>query len=156
LIKEIFNQEVKFQMYVKQISVFLENRSGRLAEVTNVLGNNDIDISALSIADTTDFGILRLIVNKPDLALKVLKENGFTVSATDVIAISVEDKPGGLAKVLNILHRYNISVEYMYAFVGKITNEALVILKVEDVDRTVDVLRENNVKILSPEEVYSL
>lgn len=143
-------------MYVKQISVFLENRSGRLADVTDVLGKNDIDISALSIADTTDFGILRIIVNKPELALKVLKENGFTVSATDVIAISVEDKPGGLAKVLNILYRYNISVEYMYAFVGKLTDEALVIIKVEDIDKATDVLRENNVKILQPEEVYSL
>lgn len=143
-------------MYVKQISVFLENRCGRLADVTSVLGKNDIDISALSIADTTDFGILRIIVNKPELALQILKENGFTVSATNVIAISVEDKPGGLAKVLNILYKNNISVEYMYAFVGKITDEALVIIKVEDIDKTMNILKENNVKILSPEEVYSL
>lgn len=90
-------------MDVKQISVFLENKSGRLAEVTKILGENNIDISALSIADTTDFGILRLIVNDPDKAEKVLKENGFTVSSTNVIAIGVEDKPGGLSKALEIL-----------------------------------------------------
>ncbi|WAM32629.1 ACT domain-containing protein [Caldicellulosiruptor naganoensis] len=143
-------------MYVKQISVFLENKSGRLAEVTSILGKHDIDISALSIADTTDFGILRLIVNKPDLALQVLKENGFTVSATDVIAIAVEDKPGGLAKVLDILYKNDIGIEYMYAFVGKVTDEALVILKVENGDEAVSILRENNVKILSADEVYSL
>ncbi|ABP67635.1 amino acid-binding ACT domain protein [Caldicellulosiruptor saccharolyticus DSM 8903] len=143
-------------MYVKQISVFLENKSGRLAEVTSILGKNNIDISALSIADTTDFGILRLIVNKPDLALQVLKENGFTVSATDVIAIAVEDKPGGLAKVLDILYKNDIGIEYMYAFVGKITDEALVILKVENSEEAINVLKENNVRILSANEVYSL
>jgi len=143
-------------MYVKQISVFLENKSGRLAEVTSILGKNNIDISALSIADTTDFGILRLIVNKPDLALQVLKGNGFTVSATDVIAIAVEDKPGGLAKVLDILYKNDIGIEYMYAFVGKITDEALVILKVENSDEAINVLKENNVRILSANEVYSL
>lgn len=143
-------------MFVKQISVFLENKSGRLAEVTGILGKHDIDISALSIADTTDFGILRLIVNKPDLALQVLKENGFTVSATDVIAIAVEDKPGGLAKVLKILYKKDIGIEYMYAFVGKVTDQALVILKVEKADEAIEVLKENNVKILPAEEVYAL
>ena len=143
-------------MFVKQISVFLENKSGRLAEVTNILGENDIDISALSIADTTDFGILRLIVNKPELALNVLKDSGFTVSATDVIAISVEDKPGGLAKALEVLYKSNIGIEYMYAFVGKITDEALVILKVDNTEDAMKVLQENNIKILKPEEIYSL
>ena len=82
-------------MLVKQISVFLENKSGRLAEVTKILGDNKIDISALSIADTTDFGILRLIVNKPEMAETVLKDNGYTVSCTSVIAIAVVDEPGG-------------------------------------------------------------
>jgi len=143
-------------MFVKQISVFLENKSGRLAEVTSILGKNNIDISALSIADTTDFGILRLIVNKPDDALNVLKENGFTVSATDVIAISVEDKPGGLAKALDTLYKNNIGIEYMYAFVGKISDEALVILKVDKVEDALKTLNENNIKILSADEVYSL
>lgn len=143
-------------MLVKQISVFLENKSGRLAEVTKVLGDNNIDISALSIADTTDFGILRLIVNNPDDAEKVLKENGFTVSCTNVIAIAVIDEPGGLAEVLEILEKNGTGIEYMYAFVGKTTNEALVILRVEEPDKAVAILEANNVKVLPSSVVYSL
>jgi len=143
-------------MHVKQISIFLENKSGRLAEVTKVLGTNNIDISALSIADTTDFGILRLIVNDPDRAVKVLEEAGFSVSITNVIAIAVEDKPGGLAYALDILRSHAIGIEYMYAFVGKTTNKALVILKVVDSQNAVKYLRENNVEVLSSEKVYRL
>lgn len=143
-------------MLVKQISVFLENKSGRLAEVTRTLGNNDIDISALSIADTTDFGILRLIVNKPEKAEQILKENGFTVSGTSVIAIGVKDQPGGLAEVLEVLDRENIGIEYMYAFVGKTEDEALVILRVEEPDRAIEVLKENGISVLPSNQVYKL
>jgi len=143
-------------MFVEQISIFLENKSGRLAEVTRILGDNDIDISALSIADTTDFGILRLIVNNPEKALSILKENGFTVSSTSVIAIGVEDKPGGLSKALEILGRNEIGIEYMYAFVSKSENEALVLLKVTDPTRAVEVLQKNNVRVLSAKQVYKL
>ncbi|NLC67693.1 MAG: ACT domain-containing protein [Clostridiaceae bacterium] len=141
---------------VKQISIFLENKSGRLAAVTRVLGSNGIDISALSIADTTDFGILRIIVNDPGKAIKVLTDNGFTVRSTDVIAISVPDRPGGLADVLEILARQSIGIEYTYAFVGKIEGEALVILRPDDPERAYEVLKENNVKVLSAEDVHSL
>ena len=143
-------------MLVKQISVFLENKSGRLAEVTKILGSNDIDISALSIADTTDFGILRLIVNKPEKAEQVLKENGFTVSCTEVIAIAVLDEPGGLAAALSVLEKASIGIEYMYAFVGKSTNEALVILRVEEPEKAVEILTQNNVKVLPSNVVYDL
>ncbi|MCX7748998.1 MAG: ACT domain-containing protein [Clostridia bacterium] len=143
-------------MLVKQISVFLENKSGRLAEVTKILGDNEIDISALSIADTTDFGILRLIVNKPEKAEAALKENEFTVSCTSVIAIAVPDKPGGLASALNILERESIGIEYMYAFIGKTTDEALVILRVEEPEKAVDVMTKNDVKVLSSDAVYDL
>lgn len=143
-------------MLVKQISIFLENKSGRLAEVTSILGNEGIDISALSIADTTDFGILRLIVNKPEQAEKILKENGFTVSCTDVIAIAVVDEPGGLATALSILDEVSIGIEYMYAFVGKATNEALVILRVEEPERAVEALDKNNIRVLPAERVYKL
>jgi hypothetical protein len=143
-------------MIVKQISIFLENKSGRLAEVTKILGENSIDISALSIADTANFGILRLIVNQPEKAVKILKENGFTVSSTSVIAIGVEDKPGGLAAALQVLAEESIGIEYMYAFVGKTSEEALVILKVEDSERAIRVLTENNVKVLSSSAVYDL
>ena len=143
-------------MLVKQISIFLENKSGRLAEVTRTLGENDIDISALSIADTTDFGILRLIVNKPEKAERILKESDFTVSCTNVIAIGVQDKPGGLAKALEVLDRESIGIEYMYAFVSKTEDEALVILKVEDPEKAVKVLMDNGISVLPSSQVYKL
>ena len=143
-------------MLIKQISVFLENKSGRLAEVTKVLAQNNIDISALSIADTTDFGILRLIVSNPDMAEKVLKDNEFTVSSTNVIAIGVEDKPGGLYKALGVLEKSEIGIEYMYAFVGKTSDEALVIIRVDDSDKAIDILAKNGIKVLSSDSVYKL
>ncbi|MCX7923230.1 MAG: acetolactate synthase [Clostridia bacterium] len=143
-------------MLVKQISVFLENKSGRLAEVTKTLGSNNIDISALSIADTTDFGILRLIVNKPELAEGILKESGFTVSCTNVVAIAVADEPGGLAAALEVLDSESIGIEYMYAFVGKTSNQALVILRVEAPEKGIEELTKNNIKVLTSEEVYKL
>lgn len=143
-------------MVVKQISIFLENKSGRLAEVTKILGEKNIDISALSIADTTHFGILRLIVNKPEAAEEVLKENGFTVSITSVIAIGVQDKPGGLAKALEALDSDNIGIEYMYAFVSKKEDEALVILRVEDPDRAVEALKGSGINVLTSNQVYKL
>ncbi|MCR4434431.1 MAG: ACT domain-containing protein [Clostridiales bacterium] len=143
-------------MLVKQISVFLENKSGRLAEVTRVLGDNNIDISALSIADTTDFGILRLIVNQPEKAEEILKNNDFTVSCTSVIAIAVPDRPGGLAGALDVLDRESIGIEYMYAFVGKHSQEALVILRVENPDKAIAALQNSRIRVLSSEEVYDL
>ncbi len=143
-------------MLVKQLSVFLENKLGRLAEVTKILGDKDIDISALSVADTTDFGILRLIVNKPEEAELILRENGFAVSCTNVIAIAVIDKPGGLSTVLDILDKVSISIEYMYAFVGKANDQALVILRVESPDKAVEILKKNGIRVLSSNEVYKL
>ena len=106
-------------MGVRQISVFLENKAGRLSDVTKVLGDNNVDISALSIADTAHFGILRLIVNNPDLAETVLKKNGYTVSISNVIAIAIDDNPGALAKALEVLTDEDITIEYIYAFTGK-------------------------------------
>lgn len=141
---------------VKQISIFLENKSGRLANVTRILGENNIDISALSIADTTDFGILRLIVNSPEKAEEILKKEGFTVASTDVLAIAVEDKPGGLAKVLTLLEENSIGIEYIYAFVGKCSNEALVILRLDKPCDAAKVLSENNIRVLEQEDVYKL
>ncbi len=143
-------------MFVKQISVFLENKSGRLAEVTSVLGDNNIDISALSIADTTDFGILRLIVNKPEEAEKVLRDNGFTMSITNVLAIGVNDEPGGLAKVLKVLEGDKTEIEYMYAFVSKKDDEALVILKTSNPKRAIEVLKAQGINVLSSDQVYML
>ncbi|NLN05152.1 MAG: ACT domain-containing protein [Clostridiaceae bacterium] len=143
-------------MGVRQISVFLENKAGRLSDVTKVLGDNNVDISALSIADTAHFGILRLIVNNPDLAEKVLKENGYTVSISNVIAIAIDDNPGALAKALEVLTDEDITIEYIYAFTGKTENKALVVLKVEDIDKATALLRSRNIRVLDDSEVYSL
>ena len=143
-------------MLVKQISVFLENKSGRLAEVTRILGDRNIDISALSIADTTDFGILRLILNKPEEAEAALKENGFTVSCTNVVAVAVPDVPGSLATALEVLDKESIGIEYMYAFIGKTTDEALVILRIEDTGKGIEALTRNNIKVLPSKVVYEL
>ena len=144
-------------MSVRQISVFLENKAGRLADVTKVLGAHDVDINALSIADTTHFGILRLIVNKPDLAETVLRENGYTVSASPVLAIAIEDVPGALAAALDALTAGCIGLDYIYAFVGKQNlQKALVILKVEDITHASEVLRQRGIQVLTDDEVYCL
>ncbi len=143
-------------MRIKQISIFLENKSGRLAKVTSVLGENSINIRALSIADTTDFGILRLIVNDPDKAFNALKEAGFTVSSTDVIAVEVPDSPGGLAGALTVLQESGINIEYLYAFLQKATNAALVVFRVEQLDDAITTLQKNGIRILEEKEVYSL
>ncbi|MEL7563918.1 MAG: ACT domain-containing protein [Dehalobacterium sp.] len=143
-------------MKVKQISVFLENKCGRLAAVTKLLAEAGVNIRALSIADTSDFGILRLIVDKPEIAYQALKEHGFTVSTTEVIAIEMPDVPGGLARVLEILDQEKVNLEYLYAFVGQSGHEAMNIFRVERIDEAVAALQNNNIKVLSGEEVYSL
>lgn len=143
-------------MKVKQISIFLENKYGRLAQVTRVLGENKINIRALSIADTTDFGILRLIVNDPDRAYDVLKKAGFTVSATDVIAVEVTDEPGGLARALGVLQEVNINIEYLYAFLQKASKAALVVFRVEQLDEAILALQAQGIRILGGDDVYAL
>ena len=141
-------------MLVKQISVFLENKSGRLAEVTKNLGENNIDIRALYIADTTEYGILRMIVDQPEAALKTLTDNGFTVSSTNVIAIAVEDHPGTLDKALETLSEGSISVDYLYAFVGRSSSDAIVIIRVENPQLALDKLEQTGIRVLSSKEVY--
>ena len=143
-------------MKVKQISIFIENRSGRLREVASVLGSNSINIRALSLADTSDYGILRLILDKPEKALEVLKKANFTLSETDVIAVEVNDQPGGLAEVLEILGTAGINVEYMYAFVEKSSDNAVMIFRIEDIEKAITVLTGKNVKILSHDAVTKL
>lgn len=141
---------------VKQISIFLENKKGRLAHVCKVLGEAGINIRALSIADTTDFGILRLIVDNPLKAHEILNANGLVTKVTDVLAIEVSDTPGGLGMVLQKLEQANISVEYMYAFIGRAANNALVIMRVEDPEDAISVIRTTGINVLSEEEVYAL
>ncbi|HBF37978.1 MAG TPA: amino acid-binding protein [Firmicutes bacterium] len=142
-------------MKVKQISVFLENKSGRLAGITKALGKHNINIRALSIADTTDFGILRLIVGDPQEAIKILKSEGLTVSETEVIAVEIPDKPGGLAEVLQFLDTGKINIEYMYAFVGKSHEKAVVVFRVEDVDGAIDLLQQRGVVLLNADQIFS-
>lgn len=142
-------------MKVEQISVFLENKPGGLENVTKVLKDVNINIRTLSIADTTNFGILRLIVNDVDTAKKVLKENGFTVGRTTVVAVEVPDRPGGLHGILEILSKNNINVEYMYAFVERSGENAVMIFRFDLTDAAIDVLLQNGVKVLSGEKVYS-
>ena len=143
-------------MKVEQISVFLENRAGRLLAVTRLLGEHGINIRALSLADTSDFGILRLIVDQPGAARNALDEAGFTLSVTSVIAVDVPDEPGGLAGVLERLHAHGINVEYMYAFVERTTGKAVLIFRFEEPEQAMAILREAGLRILSGEEVMRL
>lgn len=143
-------------MIVKQISIFLENRAGRLAEVARLLGDAGVNIRALSLADTSDFGILRLIVNDVQKALQVLRDSRHTVSLTDVIAVEIPDRPGGLASVLEPLRDAGINVEYMYAFVEKATDKAVVIFRFENIPAAISVLQKAGVSILPAETVYKL
>ncbi len=141
-------------MVLKQLSVFVENRQGRLWEVTNTLAAHGIDIRALSIADTTDFGILRLIVSRPAQAEQVLREQGFTVSQTDVLGIGIQDQPGGLSSALLVLKEAGIEVEYMYAFISKADETAFVILRVEPIERAAEILARNGVLLLRDQNIY--
>jgi len=143
-------------MEVKQISLFLENKKGRLWEALDTLAKAKINIRALSIADTSDFGILRLIVPDPDKAKKVLAKSNFTVRENDVIAVGVSDRPGGLAEILKILTDADINVEYMYAFVAKSGKKAIVVLRTDSISKGKKALKLAGVTVLSSQEVYSL
>ncbi|HEY3297569.1 MAG TPA: ACT domain-containing protein [Armatimonadota bacterium] len=143
-------------MKVKQLSIFLENQSGRLAEVTSALGKQGINIRALSLADTSGFGILRLIVNDIRKAHDLLNDLGFTVRETDVIAVEMPDAPGGLAGILQALADAKINVEYMYAFVQKLAANAVVIFRIENIDEGIKALQSKGIRILSSSEVYTI
>jgi hypothetical protein len=143
-------------MQVKQISIFMENRAGRLNEITGVLADANINIRALSLADTSDFGILRLIVDNPDAAITVLHENGFTLKENRVIACLIADRPGGLHHIINILANEKISIEYMYSFFGKQPEAAVLVLRVENIEKSIDILIRKGVTLLSGEQLYSL
>lgn len=143
-------------MKVKQISIFIENKSGRLAEVTRVLGEKGVNIQALSLADTSDFGILRLLVDNTDVALETLKEGGFTVNKTEVVAVEVPDQPGGLCEILQVLDSAEINVEYMYAFVDRNAGNAVIIFRFDEIDSAIDTLQDKGINILSGEQLYNL
>jgi len=134
-------------MKISQLSVFLENRKGRLYEVCELLGQGGINIRALNIAETTDFGILRIVVDQPEAALRLLREHHFVANATDIVAVQVSDRPGGLAAVLRVLSQHDINVEYMYAFAEKKSDQALVVFRFEDPEQAIRVLTENHIAI---------
>lgn len=141
---------------VKQLSVFIENKRGRLAELTKCLKQHNIDLIALSIADTTNFGILRCIVSDPEKALVTVREGGFTANITEVLAVSVSDAPGGLSEVLEILAEKDISVEYLYSFVRHRGETALVFFRVEDLMAAAEVLAGHGIQLHAAEEVYAM
>ncbi|MDO4517261.1 MAG: hypothetical protein Q4C76_09115 [Bacillota bacterium] len=143
-------------MLIKQISVFVENVPGQLSEVSKILGDNSIDMSALSLADTTEFGILRLIVNDPEKACDVLRAQNYIVKQNYVVAAVVDDRPGGLTGVLDILAAANVAVEYMYAFVGSRDGHAVVVIRPDNAEAALKALDENHISTLDPKDIYRL
>ncbi|MDF1578066.1 MAG: amino acid-binding protein [Desulfurivibrionaceae bacterium] len=143
-------------MNVQQVAVFLEHKPGRLAEISHCLAESNINIRALSLADTTDFGILRLVADDTDKARKVLKEHGFTVGVTEVIAVGAEDRPGGMDKILQVVSRADLNVEYMYAFTKKSGESGILLFKFDEPARALAAFKEAGIKILSGEEVHSM
>jgi len=143
-------------MRAEQISVFLENKAGRLAEVTAILAEAGVNIRALAVADTSDFGVLRLIVDDNSKAVESLKNHGFTVGKTDVVAVEVEDRPGGLHRILGILHKAEINVEYMYAFVQHSGKNAVMIFRIDNIADAVKILEEHKVTVIDGNKVYTM
>ena len=143
-------------MKVEQISIFLENKPGTLESATRTLRDAGINIRALSLADTSDFGVLRLIVNDVEKAKQVLKDAGFTVGRTSVVAVLVPDRPGGLHSILEVLSREKINVEYMYAFVERSGENAIIIFRFNMTDRAIEVLQKSGFNVLPGDKVYSL
>jgi hypothetical protein len=133
-------------MIIKQISIFLENVSGRLAEVTQILADNKFNLRAMTIADTADFGILRIITPTPDEAVKVLSQAGFMAKETDVLAVEVEDHPGGLAHVMDIFSKNKVNIEYMYASLERSQDKAVIVIKVKDVQQGIKIVEQNGLK----------
>lgn len=141
-------------MIIKQLSVFLENKSGRLTELTEILGEAGINMSALSIAETSEFGIIRIVASKPDKALEILKDNNFSVNLTDVICLSTPNEPGALARALRILSNEGISIEYMYAF--SMEEKALVVIRTDNIDHTIKILKKHEMELLKASELYNI
>ncbi len=143
-------------MKVEQISIFLENRPGSLEQVSKILKEAGINIRTLTLADTSDFGILRMIVNDVETTSRVLKENGFRVSRTNVVAVEVPDRPGGLHGILEVLAKNEISVEYLYAFVERSGENAVLIFRFDAPDKAIEILKQNHLNVLPGEKLYAL
>jgi hypothetical protein len=143
-------------MKINQISVFLENRAGRLGEVCSLLGGGGVNIRALTIAETEDFGVLRMVVDRPEKAVQILRDRQFVVKLTDVVAVEVEDRPGGLAAILKALTGSGLNVEYMYGFVEKASDRALMVFRFDSPERALEVLKRNDLTVLGPDSIVNL
>ncbi|MDD4295171.1 MAG: ACT domain-containing protein [Candidatus Omnitrophica bacterium] len=142
-------------MKIIQVSVFLENKKGRIHDAVHVLGAANVNIKALTIAENEEFGVLRMVLDNPKDGVAALKKAGFVASITDIVAVEVDDRPGGLAKVLKILDENNINLEYMYAFVEKTASNAIVVFRFDDADKAINVLTENNIRILGKKDIQA-
>ena len=142
-------------MIIKQLSVFLENKSGRLNEVTTLLGEANINMSAFNIADTSEFGILRVIVSDPEKALQVLKENSFSVKLTEVVCLNCPNQPGALSKALNILSDEEIGIEYMYAY-SMNNDSANVVIRTDNINQCIDVLQRHEMELVRASDLFKL
>ncbi|MCQ2413960.1 MAG: hypothetical protein MJ082_04090 [Clostridia bacterium] len=143
-------------MIIKQLSVFLENKQGRLEAAVEILASAGIDISALSLADTADYGVLRLLVDQPALAEEKLSESGIIVRQTRVNAVAMKDVPGGAYGILRLLSGTGISIEYMYACVGRVSGEALMVLRTDDTEKAEKLLEDNGFNNVSPQDIYRI
>lgn len=143
-------------MFIKQLSVFIENKAGRLSEILNVLSENNIDISAMSIAETTDFGVLRMIVSEPETAKIKLRESGVIVKTTDVIGMVLDDTPGAMAKAITLLSENDIVVEYSYAFLSNNNKGALIVVRTNLPEKAEKVLTDAGIGMIKPAEVYRI
>jgi hypothetical protein len=143
-------------MTVRQLSVFLENKPGRLCSATDILAREGINLSALTVADTAEFGILRLIVDQPDRAREVLMNEGIIVRISDVLAVAMDDAPGGAVGILHLLSEAGLNIEYMYACVGKQTGKAIMIVRTNDIDLAEQILRQGGYDEINPADVYRL
>lgn len=143
-------------MLIRQMSVFVENTTGRLSQLTRVLADDGIDIKAACIAETVDFGILRCIVDNPEEAIRVLKEKGFTASITEVIAAELSDRPGGFSEVLEILAKEQIGVSYIYSTIHSKEGTAAIVMKTEEPEKAVEVLQKHNVRLYKMQELLDL
>ena len=143
-------------MQAEQISIFLENKAGRLSEVTGILARAKVNIRALALADTSDFGVLRLIVDNNAVAEQALKESGFTVRKTKVVAVEVDDRPGGLFNILEVLKTAKINVEYMYAFIRQSGDKAIMVFRFDQPDDAINVLMKNGITVINGNDLYKL
>lgn len=143
-------------MLVKQVSIFVENKEGKIAQVLNILAKENINVSALSLADTTNFGILRLIVDDPKKAKNILQGEDIIVKVNEVLTVGINDRPGGLAYVLDVLAKANVQIEYMYAFTGHNNEYATVVFKTNDIDKAYDCLKIKDIPIITMEDIKQI